>query len=325
MINLSTGGIGFGLYIATGPSVTRTIVNKAGSSNINVRLTSSLTLEVYNDTTLLGTSYALTTGRWYWVGMRIEAGTDVAFLQIDGSDAVIATATPASASLQAIGCSDTEASAIDIYIDDIVLDNAQIPQPHRVNLLLPISDNSRTNWTAGAGGTTNLFAGVDNNPPGGLASASETNTSNIESASNTGTANYVANMTTYATAGVGPRDVVTGVIPFIRQGEDISTGTKTGSFEVTSNPVIGATTFTFGGNAGAHGEEATGAWLTTTAASVTASPSVAIASSPTMKVTKTDTTTRTGCISLMAMYVCWRPAGGSIRTVLQAVNRSAVI
>ena len=312
--SIASGFGGFGLYIATMPSVARSIVGFATSNAVSIRLNTNGTLSVMTGGsagTLIGTSAtALTTGVWYWISLRRSDGSSVPLLQINGVTEVTGTLSGMGSQGWLLGCNETEASAIDLYFDDLIVDDAAHVPPSKVATLLPISDNSRTNWTAGAGATTNLFDAVDNNPAGGVASASETNTTNIESASNTGTANYVANLATYASAGINAADTVRGVTLFCRNGEDIATGTKTGTFELTGNPVVGTTAFTFGNDNGAHAAENGGAWVTSTASS--SSPSVTVGSSPTMRVTKTDTTTRVACVDLMGINVAWTPVDARV-------------
>lgn len=301
----TTGYAHFGLYVATMPSVERRIA-------LGLKLKADGTLTVYNNaSTLLGTSAtALVTGRWYWIGVRYAAVTAV-LLQIDGVDQV--TATQDIANITSLGCDSPEASAIDIYIDDFVVDDAgYLPTTTKLARLLPISDNATTAWTAGAGATTNLWDAADNLPPAGVASASETNTTNVESASSTGTANYIANMTTYSTAGIVAGDTVLAVRAYAHHGEDIATGAKTGSIEMTGNPVIAATTFTFGAGAGgAHAASSGGLWIRVNTA-VSASPSVTLGTSPTVKLIKTDTTTRTGCVDYVCVYVAYQLAAGQV-------------
>src|SRR3990172_8494151 len=156
----------FGLYVASLPTVDRQVFGTANAGTINVRLTSTGTLAVYVLSTLIGTSStALLTGQWYWIGVRNTTGTSVVFLQIDGADEVTGTATVTSTT-RTFGCAGIEASAIDIYVDDIVVDSAGFLAPSKVALLLPISDNARAAlWTGGAGGTSNLYDALNNTPP----------------------------------------------------------------------------------------------------------------------------------------------------------------
>lgn len=321
--NLS-GYLHFGLYVASAPTLTRFIVG--GPINIGLALRSTGALEYFSSGVSEGTSAVLSAG-WHWIGVRQTAGTSVAVVQIDGVDAI--TGTGQTINSYGMGCTQSEASAIDIYFDDHIINSTGFLASSKVALLVPISDNANTSWTRGAGvTTTGLFNPVATVPPPGVASASETDSTNIESAASTGTANYIANLTTYTTAGVGASDTVLAVQTLVQHGEDISTGTKTGSFEITANPTITATTFTFGADAGAHG--ATPTTWTSAKGTITNLPSVTLGSSPTMKVVKTDTTTRTACVDFMGAYMAWTPAAaaGALPArplfVRQAVNRSTL-
>ena len=280
------------------------------TTGIHLRLNPAGTLALYNNTTLIGTTTtALTdTTKWYRIEIRLADGTSVPTVLIDGNTEI--TASPASWTMAPlhIGANDTVADTYTAYFDDLTEDDAGFPGDGKVVLLLPESDNTRTNWTAGAGATTSLFAAVDNLPPAGVASASETNTSNIESASSTGTATYIAAMSTYSSKGIAAGDTVNAIDIMILHGEDIATGTKNGTFELTSNPVVGSTAFAFGNDAGAHGayNASTGIWPF--AETFQNAPTVTVGNAPLFKVVKTDTTTRVACICFMGIYVDYTPA-----------------
>lgn len=301
--NSGGGSIHFGLYIATLPSLTRVISGDATTGN-KLRLTSTGTLEYFDGTSVIGTSAALSTATWYWIGWVAQGLVTGTLLAIGGAASVTGT-SGGSSGVTNVGFHGTEASAADVYFDDLIRDGSVLLQPSKCVLLLPISDNANTAWTAGAGATTSLFDAVNNAPPVGVASANETDTTNIESASSSGTANYVANLTTYAAAGIVAADTILAIRLRMQTGEDISTGTKTGSFESTANPVIAATTISEFG-VGAHGITPT-TW-TNARSAFAASPSVTLGSSLTMKVTKTDTTTRVACVDFMGAYVAYTPA-----------------
>jgi hypothetical protein len=307
------GWVHFGLYIATMPSVARVICGASGSGS-NVKLNSTGKLEAFDGSTTRGTTTTtLTTGVWYWIGWRAAAGTTVPLIQIAGTTEV--TGTVAVAPNTNIGLSGTEASAADIYIDDVIVDGAGFLGPSNVGLLLPISDNgTHTGWQAGNGGTTNLWQGVDNVPPAGLASASETNTSNIESIASTG-GTYTANLQTYTTGGVGASDTVIAVQSLIRHGEDIITGTKTGTVGAATNPTITGVGITFGSDLGAHGADPGSTFWVTAPGTLTTSPSVTLGTSPTLAVVRPNEA-RVGCIDFMGLLVAWTPAAGGPATSL---------
>ena len=316
--------LGFGLYIASLPSVFRTISGNATGNRLYLETDGKLT---YHDgTSSLGQSVALSTGVWYYISWAYGSSITGTLLAIDGT-AVVTGTSGATKGNDIVGFAVVQASAVDCYFDDIILDTATLPSPSKVVLLVPISDNANTAWVRGAGvTTTGLFNPVSTKPPPGVVSASETDNTNIESASNTGTANYIANLTTYSTAGIVAADTITAMMLLVQRGEDIATGTKTGSIESTGNPVIAATTFDFFAASGAHGATPTN-WGVTQSA-VAASPSVTLGSSLTMKVIKTDTTTRVGCVDFMGAYVAYTPAAAAAIPrscfIRQAVKRAAV-
>ncbi len=327
----------FGLYVASLPSVERQVAGQTGAGQINVRLTSAGALAVYLNTTLIGTSSAtFAAPGWHWVGVRMVTGTSVAFLQIDGSNAVTGTAT-VTAQDNRIGFLLTEASAVDVYIDDAIIDDTGFLAPSKVALLVPISDNANTGdvlWRLGdataMGGAG--WAAIDNIPPAGVASANETATTNIEHPGNSSTGNciYTANLTTYTDAGVLSGDTVLAVQPLTRHGEDITTGTKTITTNAMTNPTVIGAQHNAGDDVGAHGAES-GNWQTRViAAQLVTSPSVTLGTSPTIAVNRGGTETRVVCIDFMGAYVAWTPQaaaphGARYRqmTVLQAVKRAS--
>jgi hypothetical protein len=286
---------------------------------VNVRLTSAGALAVYLNTTLIGTSStAFSATGWHWVGVRNVTGTSVVFLQIDGVDEVTGTATVAGWT-GAFGCNGTEASGIDIYIDDVIVDNAGFLAPSKVALLLPISDQYRSAlWTNGTGGTTNLYDAVNNVPPAGL--ATETATSQIEQTGGTsgdGYYYYSANMTTYTTAGVGSSDTILAVQGLIVWGEDSGTGTKLLSYFGQSNPAWtgessidvstgdgSGATLNYGAGPPDYWNERRSAVKTT---GLAIGSDITLGTSPQMHVLRPETASRTASVCFMGMYVAWTP------------------
>jgi hypothetical protein len=294
----------FGLYIATLPTIGRRI---AGDGTVgNLVLNGDGTITVYNASTALGVSNrALGTGRWYWIGWRTFASPGD-LLQIDGVSAGV-FATESGGGQQHLGCSGSEASAIDIYIDDYISDDAGFLAPSRVGLLLPISDGTITGWTAGGGGTSNMWDGVNNTPPVGA--TTHTNTESIKSISATNpTLGYVANLQSYAAAAAlnGGETIQTllAIQALMQHGEHATAGTKSCSLDLT-NPTRGIGSTTMGLDAGLHG--ATPSLWSVFSDFVQASPSVTLGTSPTLKVSKIDATTGQACVDFMALVAAWTP------------------
>lgn len=322
--------VSFALRIATLPSVSRIIVGQNATNYLNLRLNSDGTLSLYNASTLLanGTT-ALSTGTWYHIWLRHLSGTSAPAVVIDGVTEITATWT-ASGSYTMFGCTGTEASSLDLYIDDIVnTDNTSNGPFYKVIDLKPISDNTNTNWRKGGGTTTgtDFWEAVNNVPPAGLASASETDTTNVESASNTGTAQYIANLESYSTGGIVSGDTIAIVLPVIRHGEDISTGTKTGTVYCNSNPSGSGDTFTAGADQGAHaGDNSSTTKYNGLFGTAISTPSVTLGTSPSIRVVKTDTTTRVLCVDYMALRVIYSVAvSGSTQTAIAALSATGTI
>lgn len=316
--NVTTGTYQhFGLYIASLPSVTRIIIGSA--AQINVRLTSDGHLEYYSLTTLVGTSSGvLSTGTWYWIGVRHGSGSasDVV-VQVDGSTFVTATSNWAGTTTGAsfVGAVGTEASAIDFYIDDWITDDAGFLAPSKVDLALPISDNTVTGVTDGNGGTSNLWECINNIPPVGVASANEAAnpTANIRFPAST-TCQYIFNLETYASLGVGSANELNALQTVIRHGEDINTGTKNGSDTgLISNPAQNnsLTGFIFGTDGGAHAAESgSNFWVTRFGSLITNAGTLAgitIGSSPRQAIQRVSES-RVGCVDFAALLVAWTPA-----------------
>jgi len=208
-----TGGwIHFGIYVATLPSATRTIAGNISNGWVGLTITPAGAIEVWTNGANLGTSSAISTGTWHWIGFRNNTGTGVSWLQVDGADAGISGNGTISSGLQRMGIWDGVAAnpAGDIYYDDVIADSAGFLAPSKVDIALPISDNTRTAVTTGNGGTTNLWDAVNNTPPTGVVSASETATTNIEYPASL-TEDYIANLETYTTLGISASDTVLAV------------------------------------------------------------------------------------------------------------------
>lgn len=195
------------------------------------------------------------------------------------------------------------------YVDDLAVNDSNgssqnsWPGDGKIVLCQPISDNQRGSWTGGAGGTTNLFDAVNNTPP--IGTATETNLTQIENADTTpdnATDEYRVNLTTYTNAGIATGDTVVLAQAVVNHGEDVATGTKTGSVAFQSNPVqSGVDAFTFGNNVGALGTWPTN-WRTVWGTAQYL-PSVTKGSSPVLALRKTDTGSRVASCDFLGAYV----------------------
>jgi hypothetical protein len=242
--------------------------------------------------------------------MRVSTGTSAVFLQIDGVDQVTGTATITNITNAQWGPGNSEASAIDIFFDDIIADDTGFLASSKVDTALPISDNTVTGVTDNNGVTTNIWDAVDNTPPAGVASANEAaNPKTGMHFTASVTCNYLANLETYTTLGVGASDAVLAVQSIVRTGEDIVTGTKNlQNVGALTNPTVAGASVTAGNDTGAHGAE-TGFWVTTYG-TLTTSPSVTVGSSATIRTSRISES-RLACVDFMGMLVAWTPAAAA--------------
>jgi hypothetical protein len=309
------GGVALGAYhrvyirVSAFPATTARTLLGIRANGVNIRLNPNGTLEYFEGGTSYGTSAdALQANTWHRVEWRDGTGSSVPVLLIDGVTQV--TASPSVWTWNGrFGCaSDTVADTYTVYFDDYANDDAAFPGPGRVVLLVPTSDSVRdTLWTGGVGGTTNLWDAVDNRPPAGT--ATETNTSQIEHAGGAAgtTDDYEANMTTYTAAGVGANDTVLFVHPFGIDGEDVATGTKKVAYEVLSNPAIAiSSSFNAGDDIGALGTYPTN-WAIHFG-NKASNPTVTKGTAPVMRVRRPETATRVASVCFMGMYVEYLPA-----------------
>ena len=188
------------------------------------------------------------------------------------------------------------------------------PGPGQIYLLLPTSDNGRGDslWTGGAGGTTNLYDAVNNTPPVGLSSSTDTNLSQIKhagGAANTTISWYKANMTTYTAAGIGATDKIRLVQAIGVDGEEVTTQTKNLQYSIISNPAV-ATSGSV--KAGDDGATAIGTYPTGWAihrGTISYDPSgIALGTAPVMQVLRPETASRVASVCFMGMIVETTPA-----------------
>jgi hypothetical protein len=302
----------FGFRIATAPSSgERTIFGATAAGTVNIRLQSNQTLQYYINTTLMGTSQPLALNQWYWLGvLNTSQGSIVTnLLMIDGVSAITGVASTISVSVNVVGCGTGSEAAVDVYYDDVVCDDSALLPPSNIAILLPTSDNSvGSGWTLGSGGTTNLFGGVDNQPPAGVADTGAT--AQIRNAA-ANTNSYVANLPSYATVGVNAIDKFVAVQGSLWTGAPVATSAKSGTYTVT-NPAIGANALAAGGTAGAFwsgvaaGTFPTG-WKRTSVGIITSASLLTRTTAPTFTVTQTTSSTRIAMVCAMWLIVAWTP------------------
>lgn len=307
-----------------------------GTVYVDVALTSSntLILRAKGTTTVGSASAAIPVDASAWTRVELAAtfqtGTiDYCELLVNGvSVASTTTADLFDSAPAAVGIT---GSAGHFWHDDIALNDStgasqnSWPGDGKVVLLVPTSDNSAGSWKAGsaASAVSNgaLFNAVDNAPPVGTASPNAATAAISNTVSGATTPNYDANMTTYTAAGIASGDTVNLVQQIIAHGEDIATGTKTGTFAMVSNPAIAASaSVNFGADAGAAGTYPT-TW-TVTQGAVSYAPSVTVGTAPVARITKTDTGTRAADCCFMGLLVDYTPAPPVIPDLVMAPHRA---
>ena len=254
-------------------------------------------------------SAALATDTWHRVEFRCRilagASDDQLELRVNGTTVesltglTVATAGPGTLY---IGMSADPGTSEVIHFDDFAINDNQGSVnntwvgEHECRLLLPTADSSIGNWVLGSGSASNIFEGVNNVPPVGVAgggSASE----QIKNTSTSVPSNYDATTQTYTAAGV------TGTIAALFPVAEIGPGGAGGTSDfigvgVVSNPAVAnVSTAPTGTNSGYP----TG-WMRAPG-TMTENPSVTLGTAPVMRVTKTVATTRANTVCLMGIYV----------------------
>lgn len=285
----------------------------AGGVGAGLQINTSGALRISADGLATFSSYSgsvLSTNTWY----RIEidggwnAGTG-AKVYVDGVE-FASISTGAAAASDTLQFGPAAVSTVDWYVDDVLVDdaafNGTLPGAGQAIILKPISDNNRGTWTGGVGGTTNLWEALNNIPPDGT--ASETDTTQIENATNTADQDGLFNCESYTTGGVGASDTINAVMAIVNDGEDAAAGTKTGGVWINSNPAqaAGGLDFDFGNDAGALDAVPTG-WRTHVGP-VAALPSVTLGTSPVVGIRAISATTSVRSVDFLGVYVDYTPA-----------------
>ena len=270
--------------------------------------TGHLYLATENGTHIGSGSPALSLDTWYCVEMKYIYTGGAVEARLDGTAFGSGTATASGASYWAWVGDPANALSQDQLFDNLIVNDDQgsyengYPGAQLLAFLWPVSDNNRGGWVAGGGGTANLYDAINNAPPVGA--STETNTSAIKNTVSSASDNADFNMTDYLTAGIGAGDTITVIQALIRHGEHAATGTKSGAIKIVSNPTqTGEDTFTYGNNTGANGAEI-GHWWTKYGAPQY-SPSVTKGTQPVARAGKRTATTSQVCVDALGMLVSY--------------------
>lgn len=311
---------------------------KVASAIVSCRLSSGGKFQLWNETgtpAQIGSNSAATVtaadGIWYRVELSVTIGTgsvDACELQVDGvsvaSGSSLSLTDTVIQSMQVGWCVAGMGTSKVCYADDVAVNNSTgasqntWPGPGKVVLLLPTSDNSAGSWRAGsaanAAANGALFEAINNTPPVGTATPLAVTAGISNAISGATNPNGDFNMATYASQGIGASDVINAVTLIVVHGEDVSTGAKTGTFTIVSNPTQSGTDTIGDNNSGQFGPSAGGAVATYASGWIgeRGSPqypsSVTVGTSPVARITKVDTGTRAADCCFMGLYVDYTPA-----------------
>lgn len=295
------------LRVTSLPSATRVIVGTSAAGRQNLKLKSDGAIEVCSGSTVRFTSSALLTdgGHWYKIDHKVGAAGQELWVDDvqQGTDASVGE----TMTIQ-FGSDDTVAATYTAYVDDLAIDGAARRGAAKVLLAVPVSVGQAGSWTGGAGGAVATSA-VDFPCAGTNSETDSTQIESVDASGDNATDECRINLTTYTDLGIAAADTINAVMPFVWHGEDVGTGTKTGSFGMQANPADAYGTFNYGENIGALGAFQTN-WKCSLR--VTSAPSVTRGNNPVVAVRKTDTGTRVASICGMGMYVDYTPAPTSM-------------
>lgn len=310
------------------------VQDSAGAVIVRVRYTTGLRLNLIDSAAAnLVTGPVTTPGTWYRVEVKVKVGagaTDECELLVDGTSYGALTAQTLSDNAPdrlAFGWLTAPGASKVAFFEDIALnddtgtDENGYPGDGKVLILLPTADSAvGTGWTVGNGSTavsTNLFGGVDNVPPAGVADAAGA-ASQIRNASNTSTANYDATTQTTLAAGMpsGSTIRVLQVVGVFGCSSTTATNAGIGSTGVSPNTGVATVAADTGAVAGTHPtgwarRESTVVYSATT-------------STPGVRVGKRTGTTRVVLCSLAAILIDYRePTDVTITAVAGSATASA--
>lgn len=306
------------------PASTISIFQVLFSTGFSARITSGGKIQLWNDSTAaqVGSDSAATIvadgTTWY----RIELSTAIAAtshataaeLRLDGVSVASVTGLDQTVgSNWRLGWMAAPGASKIVNIDDCAFNDSTGSVNNswcgegKVILMMPSSDNQRGVWTAGAGGTSNLWDAVNNTPPVGVATGSATNTSQTKSSatgSQTTANEYRGDCGSYATAGIQGHDFINAMTIWVNHGEEVATGTKTLLFYAVSNPASSTSSVSFGHDAGAAGTYPTNwAWDSL----LVDVPLVTKTTSLVLGTRRTDSGSRLGDVDFLGAYVDYTP------------------
>lgn len=322
----STYWVRFYLYVTAFPAVLGTSIaewhdgGQSSQATVSVAAGGTLTLSTGASNAVGNPTPPVTLNAWHCVEFAMNSGATantgslefwydgVQYAKVSGID-LAATINTFNAPrmlllLLPIGASGTGF----IYIDDLAVNDttgtAQNGRPGygAVAYLPAVADSSNTGWVNGTGGATSLFSSVSSPPPRGVALASATATSQIKSVNANATDTYTATLSSYSAAGIPSPSggstttisVVQAIVIYGNSGSAVAL-----AHQLTANPAApSADSVTSPATAVTTWPQF---WSSAFGTPVYA-PSVTLASSPTLKITRSSST-GTYTVTEMGAYV----------------------
>lgn len=300
----------FYLYINNAyPSGTTAIYGNNAAAGPVIELNADGSLTVLNGSLVLvaTSSLKLSLNTWHKISFICDSVNGTISIDVDG---VIWIPTTTVSGGVGIGTNATIGGGVlsitstifDLYFDDVLVDGGtgpvNIPGGHQT-ILKPVADGARGSWTAGGGGTTNLFLAI-NHIPSTAAVFPGTNTSQINDTTTTVPDSYTTICETYASRGITKVQATMGVCS---DAVDSLAVAVNGSIQGTSNPSQpSASTFNFGNNVSLEGAWASG-WITNYNLPPTTNPSINLALGPQVQGTKTTSSAIPAEFAFLGVYV----------------------
>lgn len=309
------------LQVVTGPTVSRVIAgsNPTSSWVLSIKIRSDKKLDLYVGGSVVGTSTTALTDdtKKYRIEYNAPIGDGDILVKIDGVTEITHAHGGGNNLFPAecVGCTDTAASACEMYFDDYVVDDAGWIGDTK-DIILPAQTDSAvgTDWQKPGGGTTDLATSVNNTPPVGIANSTSSADAEkqIRNAGNN-SANYVANLQIYDEV-IAAADTINAVQAIAVVAAPVSQGAKTGGLAV-DNPTQTIQTFTASvagqfWSGTAQGTYPTG-WKVQRNAIID-NPSITRNVSPQLTIDITGgTASRIASVCFMGLYVDYTPAAAA--------------
>lgn len=343
LTQFTTVSLGTGLYprwyakLDALPNAAKRIATwGSGSAAVSVKLTSTGTLQLWNDVsnTQIGSDSASAlvadSTTWYRIEFYLllaSGSIDETQLRLDDVTVASISGAAIADSVQAnldVGWFEAPGVNANMWIDDVAINDSTGTEQKtwagsgKVVLLKPISDNAGgTGWTLGTGTALggNGFTSVDNVPPVGVADlAAGSDPKQIRNAASAANSNYDANLATYTTAGIKQADTLNALVPIVATAAPVTTSAKQGTVGVVSNPAIANVALGAGGTSGAFWSGLAGGTYPTgwkwSFGTTTYHPAFTVGTSPVMRITQVTSSTRIAVVCSMGLYVDYTPDAG---------------